>query len=905
MLRFTGRVDKVSGNSQPAVLSGLTKVPDLVLPSPLENRAPLLFAPTSLEAYESGQREISLAALDLDDGQRITSVTLSGANFAQLIAQTAPFYLLRISPPALSQGSYLLSITATDSLGAITRRNIKLTVKPRPGATALTINVDEDSLAQIQLLGADPDNKPLSYMLTRQPGHGTLTGIPPLVIYRPAQNYNGADSFGFKVSNGQGDSAEANVSINVAPVNDPPQLTVPATVTVRLGEAIQFTVTATDVDEGQTITLSALNLPEGAGFDPASGIFKWQLPRAPQIGLRTVTFKATDNGFPPLSDTRLVTISITDPKAWAPTSGPDGGTTNDFLIVESTVFAATDDGGVFISSNAGANWAATNQGLGSGNVRSLILFNGSVYAATSAGVYRFNGTSWTAVNSGLTNLSARTFAIASGSLLVGTEGGVFRLNPAGTTWAGSNDGLQNLNVLALASSGNDVFAGTLGGGVFRSTNLGLLWSALSGGLSNFTITSFAVRQGNLGYTIYAGTQGGGVYSASFFLLLLTQDGASEVPGSAVAVPAQGLPTVWTPINNGLGRLNVTSLALTDGFVFAGTDSQGIFRYLVANSTWSPANIGLSSPFIRTLESTGTTILAGTVEGGVYKSSNNGANWASSNHGLLRARVSSLLQHGPALFASTNGGGVHQTLDSGTTWTAVNTSLGNYIVTSLTDDGSGVYAGTLGGGVFRLPDNSSTWVSSSSGLSDLRVQSLARNGVNIFAGTEGNGVFRSTNQGASWTRMAAGLPAAPVFTILAVDNAVLAGTQGAGIYRSLDSGATWNAVNSGLTNLTVTSLVVKDGAFFCGTGAGVFRSTNNGSSWTRINGSIATLQILAVAASQSALFAGAQNGALLYSTDGNTWMPYNEGLPGFPVTSLGGNQSAIYVGTDGTGVYVVK
>ena len=65
---------------------------------------------------------------------------------------------------------------------------------------------------------------------------------------------------------------------------------------------------------GQKITLSALNLPEGASFAPASGVFRWQLPRTAQIGVRTVTFRATDKGLPSLSDSKIVAINMIDPK---------------------------------------------------------------------------------------------------------------------------------------------------------------------------------------------------------------------------------------------------------------------------------------------------------------------------------------------------------------------------------------------------------------------------------------------------------------------------------------------------------------------------------------------------------------------------------------------------------------
>ena len=80
-------------------------------------------------------------------------------------------------------------------------------------------------------------------------------------------------------------------------------------------------------------------------------------------------------------------------------------------------------------------------------------------------------------------------------------------------------------VRALAVSGNNLFAGTVHGGVFRSTNNGESWADASSGLTNFDITCIAVSGNNL----FAGTWGGGVF-------LSTNNGTS-----------------WTPVNSGLEK----------------------------------------------------------------------------------------------------------------------------------------------------------------------------------------------------------------------------------------------------------------------------------------------------------------------------------------------------------------
>lgn len=119
-----------------------------------------------------------------------------------------------------------------------------------PSANAQAVSTAENTPVSVTLSGSDPESDPLTYIIVTDPGHGTLTGNPPAVQYTPQANYNGPDSFTFKVSDGSSDSASATVSITVTPVNDPPVISrftaTPASGPVPLDVA--FTLTASDAD---------------------------------------------------------------------------------------------------------------------------------------------------------------------------------------------------------------------------------------------------------------------------------------------------------------------------------------------------------------------------------------------------------------------------------------------------------------------------------------------------------------------------------------------------------------------------------------------------------------------------------------------------------------------------------
>jgi len=113
-------------------------------------------------------------------------------------------------------------------------------------------------------------------------------------------------------ANGGVDTSPAQTfTITVTAVNDAPVLMVPDTQRVDENKALKFTVSAKDLDVGQTVTLSATGLPKDAKFDSLTGTFTWT-PSFSQSGSYTVAFTAKDNGSPSLNDTKTVSIRVNE-----------------------------------------------------------------------------------------------------------------------------------------------------------------------------------------------------------------------------------------------------------------------------------------------------------------------------------------------------------------------------------------------------------------------------------------------------------------------------------------------------------------------------------------------------------------------------------------------------------------
>jgi hypothetical protein len=88
---------------------------------------------------------------------------------------------------------------------------------------------------------------------------------------------------------------------------------------------LTFTVSATDPDTNDTLTLAASSLPSGATFDPSTGEFDWT-PTISDVGTHQVTFAVVDDGTPQQWDEEVVTLTVTDGSSPDPANSSGNGT---------------------------------------------------------------------------------------------------------------------------------------------------------------------------------------------------------------------------------------------------------------------------------------------------------------------------------------------------------------------------------------------------------------------------------------------------------------------------------------------------------------------------------------------------------------------------------------------------
>ncbi|HVN67331.1 MAG TPA: Ig-like domain-containing protein, partial [Candidatus Sulfotelmatobacter sp.] len=197
------------------------------------------------------------------------TLSATDANIADTLAYTAEGTPLTAFGAIFNSNTRTFTWTPNNSQAGTHSVTFRVTDNGTPAlsaAEAITITVnrinhapvarpsnevtDEDTPKTITLKADDSDNDALTYSLVTNPAHGSLSGALPNLIYTPAQDYNGSDSFTFKVNDGTVDSAPATVSIVIDPVNDAPVMTgaAIAPLSPKAGDTLTATGTATDVD---------------------------------------------------------------------------------------------------------------------------------------------------------------------------------------------------------------------------------------------------------------------------------------------------------------------------------------------------------------------------------------------------------------------------------------------------------------------------------------------------------------------------------------------------------------------------------------------------------------------------------------------------------------------------------
>lgn len=214
----------------------------------------------------------------------------------------------------------VLTVTSNAPVGGVVQVPVTtlVTIGAAPVVEAQTVATDEDVQVGITVVATDDDGDPLTYAVTLQPTYGTLSGTLPDVLYQPAPQFYGTDSFTVVANDPYQQSAPAVITIEVQPVNDSPVAATLQPLRVTLGQPFSYTIPVdlfTDIEDGdiapQTVCLYPnVPLPARFSYDPMSRVLSGT-PIADDIDTLVFVLTATDSGGLSVSASLPAVVSVT------------------------------------------------------------------------------------------------------------------------------------------------------------------------------------------------------------------------------------------------------------------------------------------------------------------------------------------------------------------------------------------------------------------------------------------------------------------------------------------------------------------------------------------------------------------------------------------------------------------
>lgn len=340
-------------------------------------------------------------------------------------------------------------------------------------------------------------------------------------------------------------------------------------------------------------------------------------------------------------------------------------------------------------------------------------------------------------------------------------------------WGPANGPFGAITKTIVADGQGNIYAGTSGAGVFRSTDNGDTWTAVNNGLDNHHIST-----DHLIWAL-AASPGGELVAASFGTLYHSSDRGSSW-NEAEAAP-------WITLFSAV-------VSARDGsFIGAATagGGEGIYRSTDGGATWTQT--GLEENGIRSLIVTGTgSILAGCNESeGIYRSTDNGATWHA-------------------------------------------TSLTDMKVHEMVADSSGlITTGLVDGEYAQSNDDGITWEKIQYEPDVAGFGTIAVSPEGDIYNSSANGLFTTGGWGAEWTRISSEPFARNAGCLTFAPNGDLfVGTYREGIYRYRPSSGEWKEINNGLTNRGASLISHPDGITYAAGYQGIlYSSDDKGKTWS--------------------------------------------------------------------------
>ena len=249
---------------------------------------------------------------DVGDPLTITAVAQGATGTVAIInAGTAVSY----TDTSGTAGSDSFTYTVTD-IGGISRTatvSVTVTIDVPPAITSTAVTaVDEDAAYSYPVVASDADGDSAALTAPVLPAWLTFTpaaagaSTSATLTGTPTNAEVGVHNVTLRVT-ANGVSVDQVFTITVANTNDAPVFTSTAITTATEAVAYSYTATASDVDVGDTLTLSAPTLPAWLSFNATTGVLSGT-PLNADVGPHTVVLRVSD-GVATADQTFTITVA--------------------------------------------------------------------------------------------------------------------------------------------------------------------------------------------------------------------------------------------------------------------------------------------------------------------------------------------------------------------------------------------------------------------------------------------------------------------------------------------------------------------------------------------------------------------------------------------------------------------
>ncbi|NUN09306.1 MAG: T9SS type A sorting domain-containing protein [Ignavibacteriaceae bacterium] len=406
-------------------------------------------------------------------------------------------------------------------------------------------------------------------------------------------------------------------------------------------------------------------------------------------------------------------------------------------------------------------------------VREILFVNDNLGFTGTSG-YTINrttdgGATWTEQDLGTGTIYDIVFFDTLNGAAAGADGNVFVTSDGGVTWNILQTGLgAGANVYAIfkGTNPNELFAGTYGGRIARSTDKGLTWTILSQSLTLEEIRNVEYLNGKL-YLCGGSTT------------------AADSLGEVFRSDNEGATWTKLPFNP---------------------------KYRIYTMDWINDNVAYFG------------VRSGT---GIYKTTDGGVTATALSPGIMSSTgiwYDIQFLNESVGYAAGSSGVMVKTTDGGATWTEVVDPFGTSAIYKMDiTDGQTIFIVGSSGKIAKSTDSGATWALQTSGTtSTLYDVDFVNTNIGFICGSSGR-VLQTTDGGTTWTSAVTN-STMTLYSVRAFDSSrVIVGGSSGEILYTYDGGANWSKVANRIAgNTFYAAEFVSANVYLVGSGGNVIK-----------------------------------------------------------------------------------